>query len=1227
MLQLLTRRITRPLALATTAIALISLAVSSVGAQEQKPSDQTPSAAKTQQSFDSVIQPLLRQYCVRCHNAEKMESGIRVDQLDGTVPDHRIRHLDNIRAQIADDAMPPEDEPQPTAEQRAAIVKWLEDGIVVAHSRVVPKNGSVRRLTVTQYRNTLRELLGLEDNLTDVLPPDSVSKDGFVNNGESMLLSPLLLEGYFDIAEKALDLSIVDESAKPEVQIFRMELGAGVNPTPFPEALILGANSHLLANQDFIVTQPRLPKPFEYTPVAMRTKFRYIEGYAGNSTVRGWRDYDSIYHAVFACMRGNEGYPKGKAYETVPEGLLLRPAIPSAELFGVESTYGPRANFKISLRELPDRGRFRVTVKAAKYEDGLLLDPGTTIPRLPSEATLAAEVDGNSPSVEIAEPGIYQVDVFLSSASSNQVAPDESKLTEGLVGAWDLNDKVQGRDTEPQLMGSLVGGAAYTDSPFGKAVSFDGSTGAVVVPNDDVMNVGEGEFTVAAWIRPTQLRQAGIVCLGGYGYTRGWLFDMPAGNGVLRIETAKVDGHNGTVQSQPGVIRANQWQHVAVVVRRDEQKTRLYVNGYEVGSGTIGSGNLDNPEVDLHIGRIQGANLFQGAIDDVRIYRRALDLAEINALVQPGKRFAKDPTAEKPQNLRLDLGQRVFSGTLHQPAFLAVRLPAGPLALSTVYAGKAIVKRIALTRLDDSDVIARRFAGFEKRSPRVGLHVGLRRDCGSTLTRVGTIGTVSKTELEDFVFEGAINNYPSPDVEKDNVNYLAGVREIGVRSEYTDGRDVARLRIRSIEFEGPLYASWPPASHQNIFIASPNSANPERYARDIIRSFAERAFRRPINEAEESMLFSVWSESYQTSENFTQSIKDTLIVVLTSPQFLFLVENSTGPEPEALDEWELASKLSYFLWNAPPDDRLLDLAKSGSLHSSLSSETTRLIRDARFRQFADEFTTQWLSLDKFDVVEIDRQRFPTLTRDTRVELRREPVEFLHYLIQENLPVRNLIRSDFIVANEVVASYYGVAQQEESGFGFVPVKHDGENLGGLLTQAGILAGLSDGRESNPVKRGAWLARKIIAEPPDDPPPNVPELGEDTSKLPLRQRLERHRNQKGCIKCHQGIDPWGVPFEQFDAGGLRKRDEVDARSTLPDATDVSNLNQLKDYLAEDRIDQVAFSFLKHLASYAAGRSLTYNESRLLKERAIELKADDYRMQDMIRFVVKSEIFLEK
>ncbi|HEX4612001.1 MAG TPA: DUF1592 domain-containing protein, partial [Urbifossiella sp.] len=906
-----------------------------------------------EKAFDRDVKPFLTRYCVRCHKVEKLTSGVRVDHLTAALDEPQIRLWEHLHKQIGDGAMPPEDATQPTADERKRAVEWIGKALAAARTRPTPKNGSTRRLTAAQYRNTLRELLLLEDELADVLPPDAVSRDGFVNNKETLQLSPLLLEAYFEIAEKALDRCVVDPATKPTVQTFRVDLGRAINPAPCPDQLILGADSLLLANRDWMVTELKPAKPFDFHPFAMRTKYRFIEGYQGNDTVRGWREYDSIYHAVFACMRGTRGYPKGHAYDPVPQGLLLRPAIPSSEMFGVDSTYGPRANFRIALRELPDHGRFRVTVTAGKYDDGLLLDPGAAPQQADAPGAVVSRDPKGPQTVAVPKAGLYQVDVHA---------------TEG----------------------------------------------------------------------------------------------------------------------------------------------------------------------------------------------------------------------KKTADLTLTLGGREFTGTLKQPAFLVVRLPAGPLPVGVRLTGGAAVERVVFTPLADAHAVAQRFAAFEKRSPRVGAHLGFRRDCGSTLAPVGSPQTVSDTKLARFVFEGAIRNYPSPDVEKDNVNYLAGVREIGVRSEYTDGRDIPRLLVRSVEFEGPFYDTWPPAPHRAIFGDADRKDDLPAYGRQVIRDFATRAYRRPVTPQEEATLTVVFTKSLAGGRSFRDSVKDALLVVLTSPQFLFLVENSRTPAAEPLDDHELASKLSYFLWNGPPDAATLRLAAAGELRGKLDAEVTRLIADPRFARFAGEFTAQWLALDKFQVLEPDRARFPKLTRDTRAQLRQEPVQFLQYLMRTNRPVRDLIASDFVVANEVVAGYYGLGESTEGGFEFAPIRHTRRDLGGVLTQAAILAGLSDGREPNPVKRGAWLARRIVAEPPDDPPPNVPALQEDTKKLSLRERLERHRNQPGCANCHAKIDPWGVPFEEFDAGGRWKTTPTDARSTLPDKTAVAGFTDLRRYLADDRIDQAAFSVLKHLAT---------------------------------------------
>jgi hypothetical protein len=1185
-------------------------------------------------SFEKHVRPFIRAYCLSCHDADKMISGVRVDQLSSKLEERHLKLWEHIQRQVGEESMPPQDEAkQPTLDERRAMDGWIKEALRIARTRPGPKNGNARRLTVAQYRNTLQELLLFDEDVADVLPPDAVSKDGFVNNRGTLAMSPLQLEAYLDIADQALSRCLVDESKKPVIQRFRMDLGKGINHDPCPDRLILGARSELLNNEDFIVTELDAEKPFPFQPFRMKTDFRFIEGYIGNGTIREWKDFHGIYHAVFACVRGTGGYPKGLAVSAVPDGLLLRPAIPAP------GTYGPKANFKISLRELPDDGRFRVTVHAATYRDGLLLDSNDR-PRSEEAAISSASREGEETAGRIErivprgeeeivfeKPGIYQVDVYASERITNRVPPDGSRLEEGLLGSWSLDGSTRAV-SNPALEGRLIGNAKFSRTPFDDGLSIEGSDDAFVVTRNPRIDIGDRDFTVAAWIRPSKLAKGGIISAGKQNRTFGWCFRIESEKGNMRFEaTDHLNSYAGTINSRSGSILANKWNHVAVVVRR-EGVSQIFVNGLAEGKGEVLKTSLDNPAVDFQIGNTDEANGYRGDIDEVRLYSRALDESELQALVEPGRTLIpKSPDREESRDLSLKLGDRYFTGALRRPAFLAVRIPAGPLAMQVEYAGQRTIEKIVFTLLNDNDSLSQRFSTFEQRSPRIGVHVGLRRDCGTTMAPVGTPQTVTSDSISPFVFEGAIRNYPSPEVEKENVNYLAGIREIGVRSEYTDGRDMPRVLMQSIEFEGPLYDAWPPASHRNLIPSARPDETLEQHAHRAICDFATRAYRRPLDTHEEADLFSVFTRSQQEGRSFVESLKDVFQVTLSAPQFLFLIEHSETPEAERIGDYELASKLSYFLWNGPPDETLLRRAADGLLQSELNQQIDRMIADEKLKRFTSEFVSQWLALDKFQVVEPDAKQFPELNRDVRPHLEKEPIHFVHHLIKENLPIKDLIISDFVLANEVVATYYELDNKPDSGLEYVPIVHRRPELGGILSQAAIMSGLSDGRESNPIKRGAWMARRVIAEPPDDPPPNIPALKEETAGLSLRERLFQHRDQRGCAQCHGKIDPWGIPFEGFDAGGRLKEGNVDAGSRLPDGTEVDDFYGLRSYLIDKRLDQVAFSFLKHLTTYAVGRDLTYNELDYLRTRSKELEANEYRLQDMIRFVILSPMFLEK
>jgi len=972
--------------------------------------------------FDATVRPILAASCGPCHGADAQESGVRLDTIVPLPDAAAIGLWERIERVLARGTMPPEDAPQPEPAARRALAEWVADGLAAAKARPGPREGTTRRLTVAQLRNTLADLLGIDDDVTTGLPPDAVSRDGFTNQVAATEVSALHVEAFLAAAERALDAALVDPDAPPRIQRFRVEFGTGVNPMPTTEALVLGHISQLVPAADVLVTEPPPDKPFACAAHPLPRQFRFIEGYQGNDTVRAWREFSGIHHAVFACLRGSDGDdvrrivdPRGRNAEMVAAGILLRPSIPGARFLGDASKYGPLPNLKIAVRELPRRGRFRVVVRAARVDDGLLVgaDASATGPRAQAVTATAGAI-----------PGTWA-------------------CTLPTAGAWLV---------EVHLAGALPRSLAADGTP------------------------------------PPQATEL-----------------------VLDVNAGGDDRH--------------------------------------------------------------------------------------------------------------------FAAPWYQPGFVVVRLPAGPVTLRAVSAGAEPIAGMTLVPLGAGDALAARFAAFEARRPRLGVHLGLRRDCGSTLAPVGRPQTVEAIAVADHVFEGAIGNFPDPDVEADNPNYLAGIREIAVRSEYTADRDMPRLLVRSVEFEGPWFERWPPASHRAIHdVPGADAADPEDRARAILTAFAGRAFRRPVTGAEVEAAVRVWRAARAAGAGFDGALRDGLLAVLAAPQFSFLVESSAGPEAEPLDAWELASKLSYFLWNAPPDARLLALAAEGTLHARLHAEVDRLVDDPRFARCVDVFVAEWLGLARFDVVETDRERHPRLTAHAKPSLREEPARWFEHLVRGNAPIAALVASEEVVVNEVVADYYGQGDAVESGFDFVPVRMAGVGPGGLLTLPAVLAGLSDGREPNPVKRGAWFARSIVGRPPADPPPNVPKL-DDLAKLPLRERLEVHRSATGCAQCHEGIDPWGLPFEAFDAAGLPRTDPFDASARLPDGTAVADFAGFRDHVRTTLLDDVVAEFLRRLVTYGCGRPPSGADLVRLRQTAVALRARGAGVRDALHAAIADESFLSK
>lgn len=447
--------------------------------------------------------------------------------------------------------------------------------------------------------------------------------------------------------------------------------------------------------------------------------------------------------------------------------------------------------------------------------------------------------------------------------------------------------------------------------------------------------------------------------------------------------------------------------------------------------------------------------------------------------------------------------------------------------------------------------------------------------------------------------------------------------------------------IQSVDFEGPLLESWPPPSHTQIFFANEPREDEPAYAREVIERFMTRAFRRPVTESEVAAIYSFYEKIRPESASLAEAMRETLSLVLISPEFLYLVEpREQTAEKAPLTSYELASRLSYFLWSSPPDDELLQLAATGKLASPevLQQQTQRLLSDPRASEFTRHFTSQWLDLPGVERVAVNPSFYPGFDDQLKGDMRRETQEFFAEILRENLSCLTLLDADFSMLNRRLAKHYGLPAPAGSEFERVTLPAE-SHRGGVLTQGSFLLSNSNGEDSHPIKRAVWLLDRLLDSPPAPPPPDVPDLVEgaaETAQLTLKARLEQHRQKESCNSCHRGIDPWGVAFENFDAvgrwrtvvqGAGRKTQPLDAGSTLPDGTTLDGVSALKAYLKNERRQQFARAVVKRLLAYSLGRSLELSDEAVVNRLSAEFAEQDYRLRELIVSIAQSEPFLSK
>lgn len=563
----------------------------------------------------------------------------------------------------------------------------------------------------------------------------------------------------------------------------------------------------------------------------------------------------------------------------------------------------------------------------------------------------------------------------------------------------------------------------------------------------------------------------------------------------------------------------------------------------------------------------------------------------------------------------------------------------------------------------------------------------------SSTRRVKPVGTtiLSGTQPQVFELSGLIENYPAETDRKHKGRSLPDSITITPLNIYDDGTvkddtsffkvtnsKISRPSIEWLEVEWPAYDTWPPESHTRILFESPlRNADPDGYVRQVLQRFMGRAYRRPATIEEVERFSKIYQMVAPEMKSFEAAMRETLAMVLISPQFLMHTVTADGTTSK---QYALASRLSYFLWGSMPDDQLLALAASGEIGQPkvLRRQIERMIDDERFGDFMENFAMQWMSIEKMLTVPINAQRFPRFLfyvshgerkgteipyrptiRDYMIE---ETVGYIRESFIHNAGLRQLVDSDVAYLNQPLAAHYGVKGVKSHHHQMLTLK-PGHQLGGLLTHGSVLIGNGNGSVPHPIYRAVWLREAILGEYVAPPPADIPDIsqlpGVELEKaLTIKDLLELHRKKTSCRDCHARLDPWGIPFEHYNAIGQYQpkvpkegtqvlpfipdkhnniagyMDYLESISTVPieavakvpNGPEVNGIRDLKDFIINNRMHDVADNVTRRLLSYGLGRHLNFKDRPHVDAILAKSEKNNHRLRDLLTSICTSELFLQ-
>ncbi len=464
-------------------------------------------------------------------------------------------------------------------------------------------------------------------------------------------------------------------------------------------------------------------------------------------------------------------------------------------------------------------------------------------------------------------------------------------------------------------------------------------------------------------------------------------------------------------------------------------------------------------------------------------------------------------------------------------------------------------------------------------------------------------------------------DFPADDVGEgfDNIGDVLTIPPVLIEKYLAAAETIAKQAFENPEARKRIDVHTAETDDQKVEVAIRN-----------IREFAERAYRRPLSDDEVQRLSGIMLIAWQQDSDIDEIFQTVVAAILTNPNFLFRVEQDppAGAQTRKLNDFELASRLSYFLWSSMPDEELFELARREelSLPDVMSAQIQRMLKDPKSQALVENFAGQWLQLRDVPRLTPDPEEFSTFNKELQAAMRSETELFFTHLLKENRSVLEFLNADYSYMNEILARHYNVDGIQGAEFQRVSLP---AGRRGLLTHASILTLTPNPTRTSPVKRGKWILDNILAEPPPPPPANVPEIEEGGEALgTFREQLEQHRSNEACAACHRTMDALGFGMENFDAiGGWRDREgrfEIDSSGELPGGRKFNGASELMEILVEEKKTEFCRCLTKKMLTYALGRGLE-SYDRCAVNRIVEaLEKDDYRFQTLINEIVVSDPF---